>query len=98
MSSPTLNVSGIDFTPPASLLTTAAATTVATSAAKASTSILSRIPWWIWLIVISIAAYFAYAWWQKRESKINRALDIAEDNKRRLNDNDDPLGGLSPRF
>ena len=99
MSSPHLNVSGLDFTPPAPIVAVATASTIlAGSTTTATASFLSRIPVWVWLIVAAVIAFGVYHIWNRKEDKADKALYIAEENKRRLDDNDDPYSGLQTKF
>lgn len=98
MVSPHLNTSGLDFTPPTSLLAAGAASTVVVGAStNAFMSMLSRIPVWLWLIIVGILSYGAYRLWKRREDKAAAALRIAEENRRRLDDHDDPFGGMDTK-
>ena len=84
MNSPHLNVSGLDFTPPASMLaaaTTTVATTVSKTAAKTTASLLSRVPWWVWAGIAAIVAYFAvnhYRKWRQRQREKDEKSDTTQ--------------------
>lgn len=92
MSAPHLNISGLNLTPPVSLAATAVATTATTAVAGASSSVLSRIPAWGWVLLILtlvVAIYYFRQRSARREAKIDRALEGTAQNKQRLDENEE---------